>query len=107
MNEEPFDEDRDIRIQQAQFGQAAEQYVTSAVHARGSDLQRMLELAQLRGTEHILDVATGGGHTAGVFAVHVPHVVAYDITFKMLCAARSLAAQQQIVNMNFCSGNAA
>lgn len=92
---------------QSQFGQAAHKYVTSAVHARGSDLWRMVELAQLHGTEHVLDVATGGGHTAGAFAQCVSHVVAYDITFEMLHAARSFAYQQQIANVSFCSGDAA
>lgn len=92
---------------QTQFGQSAHKYVTSTVHARGSDLQRMVELAQLRGMECVLDVATGGGHTAGAFARHVSQVVAYDITFEMLGAARSFVHQQHITNMRFCSGDAA
>ena len=56
---------------QAQFGAVAERYVTSAIHAHGSDLARMIELAQPRGDERLLDIATGGGHTALAFAPHV------------------------------------
>src|SRR5690349_6280987 len=52
---------------QAQFGAVAERYVTSAIHAHGSDLARMIELAQPRGDERLLDIATGGGHTALAF----------------------------------------
>ncbi|MEM8529619.1 MAG: class I SAM-dependent methyltransferase [Chloroflexota bacterium] len=92
---------------QTQFGQSAHKYVTSTVHAQGSDLLRMVELAQLPGMECVLDVATGGGHTARAFAHQVSQVVAYDITFEMLDAARSFVYQQQVTDMHFCSGDAA
>lgn len=72
---------------QAQFAASAEAYVTSTVHANKPDLQRMVALAELRGDERVLDVATGGGHTALAFAPHVREVIATDLTPAMLLAA--------------------
>lgn len=87
---------------QAQFGPVASAYVTSATHAYGTDLARLVELAAPVGTERVLDVATGGGHTALAFAHHVQHVVASDLTLDMLQAARQHATDQGITNVSFC-----
>src|SRR5262245_14047887 len=86
---------------QAQFGAAAQNYVTSAVHARGDDLQRLVELAQLRGDERALDIATGGGHTALAFAPHVREVVATDLTPDMLATAERFIRGQGATNVRF------
>ena len=85
----------------ARFGSAAEDYVKSAVHARGGDLVRMVELAGLRGDERVLDVATGGGHTALAFAPHVREVVASDLTPDMLAAAENLIRGRGVENVRF------
>ncbi len=86
---------------QAQFGASAEAYVTSAVHAQRDDLQRMLELAALRGDELVLDIATGGGHTALAFAPHVREVVATDLTPLMLDAAQRFITGKGLANVRF------
>ncbi len=86
---------------QAQFGAVAERYVTSAIHAHGSDLARMLELAQPRGDERLLDIATGGGHTALAFAPYVREVVATDLTPRMLEVAEAFIHQQGAANVRF------
>src|SRR5215217_1678581 len=86
---------------QAQFGAVAERYVTSAIHARGGDLARMIELAQPRGDQRLLDIATGGGHTALAFAPHVREVVATDLTPKMLAAAEAFVRGQAATNVRF------
>jgi len=86
---------------QAQFGAVAERYVTSAIHARGDDLARMIELAQPRGDERLLDIATGGGHTALAFAPHVHEVVATDLTPRMLEVAEAFIRQQGAANVTF------
>lgn len=87
---------------QAQFGPVASAYVTSTTHAAGADLARLVELAAPVGTERVLDVATGGGHTALAFARHVQHVVASDLTLDMLQAARQHMTDQGIANISFC-----
>jgi ubiquinone/menaquinone biosynthesis C-methylase UbiE len=87
---------------QQQFGQAAQDYVTSFTHAQGTDLQRLVELAEPQGHEVALDVATGGGHTALAFAPRVRHAVALDLTQPMLQAARSFIVEQGVSNVSYC-----
>jgi SAM-dependent methyltransferase len=89
-------------LAQAQFGPVAQSYVTSPLHAAGSDLQRLVELAAPRGDERMVDVATGGGHTALRFAPHVAGIVALDLTPSMLAAAREHIDGQGIANVTYC-----
>ncbi|EFO81532.1 Methyltransferase type 11 [Oscillochloris trichoides DG-6] len=86
---------------QSQFAPAAQDYVTSATHAHGSDLARLVALAKPRGHEVVLDVATGGGHTALAFAPHVRYVVASDLTLSMLQAARQHIQAQGVQNVGY------
>ncbi len=86
---------------QAQFAPNAEAYVTSTVHAGQDDLRRMVALAELRGDERVLDIATGGGHTALAFAPHVREVVASDLTPEMLAAAERFIAGRGIANVRY------
>jgi ubiquinone/menaquinone biosynthesis C-methylase UbiE len=86
---------------QAQFGAVAERYVTSVTHAHGGDLARMIELAQPRGEQRLLDIATGGGHTALAFAPHVREVVATDLTPRMLEVAEAFIREQGAANVAF------
>lgn len=86
---------------QSQFAPVARAYVTSATHAHGADLPRLIELAAPTGSEYVLDVATGGGHTALAFAPHVRHTVASDLTQEMLIAARQHIAAQGVRNVSY------
>ena len=85
----------------AQFGRSAADYGTSAVHAKGASLQRLVELTQPQPDWEVLDIATGGGHTAFVFAPHVKHVIASDITPEMLEVAAGLAAERGLTNLSY------
>lgn len=84
---------------QQQFGQVAANYASSVVHATGEDLNRMVQFANLVGTERVLDAGCGAGHTALAFAPHVAQVVAYDLTAAMLEQVERLAAQRTITNL--------
>ncbi len=86
---------------QAQFAPAAQDYVTSATHARGGDLLRLVDLAALDGDELVLDVATGGGHAALTLAPRVQHVIASDLTTAMLHAAREHLTASGAANVSF------
>jgi ubiquinone/menaquinone biosynthesis C-methylase UbiE len=86
---------------QEQFGKTAENYVYSATHANQPDLVEMVQRANLSGDERVLDIATGGGHTALAFAPHVAHVVATDLTPRMLAAAQRFIQSQNIENVTF------
>jgi len=94
-------------LSKARYAQFAEGYVSSETHARGSDLQRLLALAQPQPHWQSLDVATGGGHTALKFAPHVAHVVASDLTARMLARARHfIIGQRKQRNVRFCLADA-
>ena len=88
-------------LSQARYSQFAEGYVTSQTHAHGSDLDRLLEIAQPQSHWQALDVATGGGHTALKFAPHVAHVVASDLTPRILESAQKHIAAQGVDNVSF------
>lgn len=81
-----------------QFGPSARAYVTSAVHARGADLERLVELGELRGDEVFLDLATGAGHALRAFAPRVRRAIGLDATPEMLAAARALLASDGLRN---------
>lgn len=91
---------------QEQFGPVAAAYVTSAVHAGGPDLEAMVAAGNLQGTERVLDVATGAGHTAIAFARQAAEVTAFDLTAAMLATAQELAAAQGVTNIAFVAGDA-
>jgi SAM-dependent methyltransferase len=104
MATDPLDTDKEKiqRLVQAQFGPVAAAYVSSSTHAQGADLARLLQVAALAGDETVLDVATGGGHTALAFAPHVRHVVALDLTLDMLQAARQHISGRGWHNVSYC-----
>ena len=84
-----------------QFSQHAEYYAQSTAHAKGDTLDVILEFAEPKGTEQVLDIATGTGFTAFVFAPNVANVVATDLTEEMLVKAAELAQEQATPNVAF------
>lgn len=91
---------------QANFGAAAADYVTSKVHASGPDLAWLVENAALTGSERVLDVATGGGHTAFALAPYAAEVVALDLTRPMLEVAQKEALSRGLTNIHYVEGDA-
>ena len=84
---------------QQQFGAHAASYATSAVHAKGASLLRLIELVKPQRQWQGLDIATGAGHTAIAFAPHVAGIIASDVTDEMLTEAAKLAAQKGCGNI--------
>ncbi|GEN35119.1 class I SAM-dependent methyltransferase [Aneurinibacillus danicus] len=82
-----YEQDNRKETVKRQFGKNAEKYVTSASHAKGSDLAMLVEWLAPRPDWVALDVATGGGHVAGTLAPHVAHVFSTDLTPQMLAQA--------------------
>lgn len=97
--------DHKARVQ-AQFGATAQGYVQSATHASGDDLTRMVELSGVTASSRVLDVATGGGHTALAFAPHAGQVVASDLTEPMLQAAQAFIQSKGHQNVSFVTADA-
>jgi ubiquinone/menaquinone biosynthesis C-methylase UbiE len=91
---------------QQQFGAHAAAYATSAVHAKGTSLARLVELVRPEPHWVALDIATGAGHTAAAFAPHVARAIASDITGEMLEEARKLAAAKGLANMETATADA-
>ena len=84
---------------QQQFGANAANYLTSTVHAKGASLARLVDLVRPKKDWIALDVATGAGHTAAIFAPHVAKVVASDLTPEMLEQTERLAKEKGLANM--------
>src|SRR5512147_3028254 len=93
-------------LPQIVFAQRAAFYATSAVHKDKAVLDRLVELARVKPTDRVLDVATGTGHTAFAFAPHVREVVATDVTPEMLVEGEKLKAELEIRNVEFQMANA-
>jgi len=90
---------------QRQFNQVAANYSTSSVHARGRDLEAMVQAIPLTGQELVIDAGCGTGHTALAFAPHVAQVIAVDFTEGMLAQGRQLAADRGLTNVEFRLGD--
>jgi ubiquinone/menaquinone biosynthesis C-methylase UbiE len=92
---------------QKQFGGSAASYATSAVHAKGKSLTRLIDLLDPKPTWRVLDVATAAGHTGHKFAPFVSSVVALDLTFEMLQVARSSSLNLGLKNVSWITADAA
>lgn len=88
-------------LSRERYSRFARRYVDSPTHAKGADLDRLVQLVEPQPDWLVLDVATGGGHTALKFAPLVGKVVATDLTEKMLAAAREFIQGQAIVQLNY------
>lgn len=89
-----------------QFGKSAEKYVSSSIHAKGNDLKMMIDISNASKDSILLDVATGGGHTANGFAPLVKKVIAVDLTEKMLMTAKNFIEGNGHKNVEFVQGDA-
>ena len=90
---------------QAHFGASAAAYVTSVGHAGGDDLERLLAWGRALAPHRVLDVATGGGHTALAFAHLGARVTAFDLTEPMLRTARGFLASHGAGDVRFVAGD--
>ncbi|WP_462413671.1 class I SAM-dependent methyltransferase [Neobacillus sp. Marseille-QA0830] len=73
---------------QKQFGKNAEKYVESQIHAKGTDLNMMIEWLKPSNHWAVIDIATGGGHVSKTLSPFVHQVFATDLTPQMLSTAR-------------------
>ncbi len=83
----------------AQFDSVAESYATSAVHARGADLQQLVKVLAADRSWEILDLGTGAGHAAMAVARQVRQVVAVDVSPRMLAVTERLCEERGIANV--------
>ncbi len=83
----------------AQYAPRAADYVSSAVHAAGVDLDRIDALLAQRADAVVLDLGCGGGHVSYRAAAHVKQVVAVDVTAAMLDQVAANAAARGLSNI--------
>ena len=88
-------------LSQSRFGRFANGYVTSGTHAKGAELDRLIEIVQPQPDWLMLDIATGGGHSALKFAPHVARVIASDLSPAMLDAAQVFVTEKGAGNVTF------
>jgi ubiquinone/menaquinone biosynthesis C-methylase UbiE len=69
-------------------------------------IQRLVSAARLKGTERVLDVATGPGYIAEAFACTARQVIGMDLTEAMLDIARKRTEERGIKNISFRTGDA-
>ncbi|MGO9818392.1 MAG: class I SAM-dependent methyltransferase [Acidocella sp.] len=83
----------------AQYTPRAPDYVTSAVHAQGPDLDQIEALVTGHAGAVVLDLGCGGGHVSYRAAPHVARVVAVDVTPAMLEQVQKTAALKGLGNI--------
>ncbi len=78
-----------------QYSQVGDAYVRSQTHAKGVDLDYLLDMVQPQKDWKVLDVATGGGHTALTLAPYVQQVIAVDLTPNMVETAKKFVCDEK------------
>lgn len=91
-----------------QFGAKAANYLTSAVHATGADLERLKALAAERRPGCALDLGCGAGHVSFALAQGgAQRVTAYDPSARMLEVVAQAAATRGLARLiDTCAGTA-
>jgi ubiquinone/menaquinone biosynthesis C-methylase UbiE len=83
----------------AHYSGRARDYVTSAVHRAGADLDQIEAELRGHGGARVLDLGCGGGHVSYRAAPLVAEVIACDITQSMLDAVARTAAERGLTNI--------
>jgi SAM-dependent methyltransferase len=90
-----------------QFDRVAAAYVASPIHARGPDLEWLVEALHPDPAWRVLDLGAGTGHATMAIAPHVSQVVAVDLSEKMLAQGASLARTRGLTNIQACLADVA
>ncbi|MBT3239362.1 MAG: methyltransferase domain-containing protein [Chloroflexi bacterium] len=89
------------KLSEERYSKFAQGYVESQTHAKGYDLDQFIKISDPQPDWQMLDIATGGGHTALTFAPHVKNIIASDLTENMLLAAEKNIKEKGIENITF------
>lgn len=94
------------QVVQRQFGEQANAYLNSAVHAQGSEFALLQAEVAGRGDARVLDMGCGAGHVSFQVAPLVGDVVAYDLSAQMLAVVDKAAAERGLNNLRTVHGAA-
>ncbi|MBM3106850.1 methyltransferase domain-containing protein [Pseudomonas sp. V1] len=86
-------------VVQRQFGEQANAYLSSAVHAQGSEFALLQAELAGQGRARLLDLGCGAGHVGFHVAPLVREVVAYDLSQQMLDVVAATAAERRLENI--------
>src|SRR5215831_19425507 len=96
--ESPMNETQEQLVTR-QFGPRAADYLASAVHASGEDLQQLAAIVAGAKTARLLDLGCGAGHVSFAVAPAVAEVVAYDLSADMLAVVAESAEARGLRNI--------
>ncbi|MGG2400013.1 class I SAM-dependent methyltransferase [Pseudomonas sp. SH1-B] len=88
-----------LDVVQRQFGEQAQAYLSSAVHAQGAEFAELRGLLAARPQARVLDLGCGAGHVAFNLAPLAAEVVAYDLSAQMLEVVSAAAAERGLNNL--------
>jgi len=94
------------QVVQKQFGEQAAAYLSSAVHAQGSEFALLQAELAGQGGARVLDLGCGAGHVSFHVAPLVSEVVAYDLSQQMLDVVTAAAAERGMGNISTVNGAA-
>lgn len=87
------------KLASQQFGNAADNYLTSPVHANGADLQRLADQVRAAAAATALDLGCGAGHASYAMAAAGAAVTACDPAPAMLAVVAREAGQRGLGNI--------
>jgi ubiquinone/menaquinone biosynthesis C-methylase UbiE len=94
------------QVVQRQFGEQAAAYLSSAVHAQGTEFALLQAEVAGRGDARVLDLGCGAGHVSFNVASSVGEVVAYDLSQQMLDVVARAAVERGLSNVQTVCGAA-
>ena len=93
-------------VVQRQFGEQANAYLSSSVHAQGSEFALLQAAVAGRSDARVLDLGCGAGHVSFHVAPSVAEVVAYDLSEQMLEVVGQAADARELSNLRTVQGAA-
>ncbi|MDP3844865.1 MAG: class I SAM-dependent methyltransferase [Pseudomonas sp.] len=94
------------QVVQRQFGEQADAYLNSVVHAQGSEFALLQAAVAGRSDARVLDLGCGAGHVSFHVAPLVAEVVAYDLSAQMLEVVAQAAVARELSNLRTVQGAA-
>lgn len=94
------------QVVQKQFGEQASAYLSSAVHAQGTEFALLQAELAGQGAARLLDLGCGAGHVSFQVAPLVKEVVAYDLSQQMLDVVSAAAVDRGLNNIRTVCGAA-
>ncbi|MGH8435342.1 MAG: class I SAM-dependent methyltransferase [Pseudomonas sp.] len=87
------------QVVQRQFGEQANAYLSSQVHAQGVEFSLLQAAVEGRADARVLDLGCGAGHVSFHLAPLVGEVLAYDLSAQMLEVVAATAEQRGLGNV--------